>query len=253
MDRSITLPVPDRADHSAPSPTVITDLSSCTNNESLLEYSIYLPPIILDDSHNNFPPYFNNLSHVASIHDSDPDYSHISTPYSAVNFRLFLERCGLLDRYPELCWKLAHGFPLGKDLSPLLESYCPPNLPSAMFHADVIREYIADELKLGRFAGPFTREELESKIGFFRSSPVQVAVKAGAPGEPDKYRCCRNLSYKGRLDHSVNDEIDSSLYPTNWGRAEDVAKIVRSPSPSPLPSFLFSSLFFPPLFLCFLR
>jgi hypothetical protein len=171
--------------------------------------------------------YFDNLQiPEPSPHDKYPDYAKIRTPYSADNFKIFLDNAGLLDRYPELCFKLTHGFSLG-DLEPVLESYSPPNLPSAKFHADVIREYIAEELRLGHLTGPYTKEKLEETVGLFRSSPFQVAVKPGTDGKPDKYRICRHLSYKGSLGRSVNDDIDPKEYPTRWGKATDMAKIVR--------------------------
>jgi hypothetical protein len=102
----------------------------------------------------------------------------------------------------------------------------PPNLPGALHHTDTIRAYIAEELHLGRFSGPFTQEELECKIGPFRSSPLQVATKEGAPGELAKLRVCRHLSYKGKTQSSINDEINTDDYPTRWGKATDVADIV---------------------------
>jgi hypothetical protein len=170
--------------------------------------------------------YFDNLQiEQPSSYDNDLDYSKILTPYSATQFRIFLERSQLLSRYPELSFKLMHGFPIGY-LTPLEHTFTPPNLPGAKVYADVIRASIADELRLGRYSGPFTREELEGKIGPFRSSPLQVDVKEGTPGEPTKYRVCRHLSYKGKSRVSINDEIDSDDFPTRWGKAADVAEIV---------------------------
>jgi hypothetical protein len=172
----------------------------------------------------NHTPYFDHLIHSSSPYDSDPDFSKILTPYSPIAFKLYLEKADISDRYPELPHKLAHGFSPGK-LSPLEQSFTPGNLASSVIHNEVIQAYITDELCLGRFSGPFSKLALESKIGFFCSSPVQVDVKPTPDGP--KYRCCRNLSYRGKLDHSVNDEIDSDEYPTRWGTASECAKIVR--------------------------
>lgn len=170
--------------------------------------------------------YFNNLQcKQPSLHDLDPDYANIRTPYSASQFQFFLEHAQLLKRYPELPFKIAHGFPLRK-LAPITKTYAPPNLPGVIIHSDTIQAYIAEELCLGRFSGPFTHQELERKIGPFHSLPLQVAIKEGAPGEPDKFWVCCHLSYKGELCSSVNDEIDADEYPTHWGKATDVMKIV---------------------------
>ena len=184
------------------------------------------PP--LDTDSNVLVPhvYFDDLQiEKPSPYDNNHDYAKIHTLYSALNFQIFLEHAQLLSRYPELPFKLTHGFPIS-NFSPLNRTFAPPNLPGANLHADTIHAYITEELQLGCFSGPFTREELELKIGFFRSSPLQVATKEGALGEPTKYRVCRHLSYKGRAQSSVNDEIDSDEYPTRWGKATDVAKII---------------------------
>ena len=146
-------------------------------------------------------------------------------PYSASQFKIFMENTGLLNQYPKLCFKLTHGFPLG-NLTPVLKSYCPPNLPSADFHSDIIWEYITHKLRLGCFTGTYTNEELKHLMGPFCSSPFQVTMKVGACGQPNKYQVCHHLSFKGMLSWSINDDIDPKEYPTRWGKATDMAKIV---------------------------
>jgi hypothetical protein len=192
-----------------------------------LPYRDWRSPLLDANSNSSVPHvYFDNLQiEGPSPYDNDHDYAKIQTPYSASQFQIFLKRAQLLSRYPELPFKLTHGFPIG-NLAPLHHTFAPPNLPGALHHADTIRAYIAEELHLGRFSGPFTREELECKIGPFRSSPLQVATKEGAPGEPAKLRVCRHLSYKGKTQSSINDEINTDDYPTRWGKATDVADIV---------------------------
>lgn len=91
----------------------------------------------------------------------------------------------------------------------------------------VCDDYIAEELACGRYSGPYSHDELFLKLGHFRSSPLQVVVKKGEDGDPDKYRVCRHLSYAGSMSHSVNDEIDAEDYPTEWGTAAEFADIVR--------------------------
>jgi hypothetical protein len=170
--------------------------------------------------------YFDNLTiPKPSRYDKYPDYSKIRTPYSTLQFQLFLERAKLLEQYPELPFKITYGFPLS-DITPVLQSYTLPNLPSALIHSNVIREYIAEELRLGHFTGPYTKQELKKLMGPFHTSPFQVATKVSACGQPDKYRVCQHLSFKGELCHSINDDIDAKEYPTRWGKATDMAKIV---------------------------
>lgn len=110
----------------------------------------------------------NNLSITQTSYNADADFSKIITPYSANNLVTFLEDTNLLEDYPELMFKIKHGFPLGH-LDPIHSTYAPPNLPSADEHEHAIKEYIESELTLGCFSGPFSQIELEAKIGPFRT------------------------------------------------------------------------------------
>jgi hypothetical protein len=190
---------------------------------NLVNHLSFSSDFIIDDR----LPYFDNLRLEESPHDLDSDFSRIITPYSANAFHVYLSKAHLLDRYPELCFKLTHGFPLG-NITDISTSFTPGNLASASPYRLVIQKYISDELNLRRLSGPFTQKELEAKIGPFRSSPIQVDVKPGEAGGKPKFRCCRNLSYRGNLGFSVNDDINSEEFPTRWGTATECAKIVRS-------------------------
>jgi hypothetical protein len=163
----------------------------------------------------------------APVSDHDPDYSYNITPYSADSFDFLLAKTNLTHQFPDLTYKLRNGFPIGHDLTPLTSSYTSNNLPGAEIFKDVCDEYVAEELTKGRYSGPFSHEELYAKIGHFRSSPLQVVVKKGTNGDPDKYCVCRHLSYAGLMGHSVNDEIDTEDYPTEWGTASEFADIVH--------------------------
>jgi hypothetical protein len=162
-------------------------------------YRDWRSPVPVPDSFVSTPHvYYDNLQiEQPSPYDNDCDYSKILTPYSAAQFQIFLERSQLLSHYPELPFKLTHGIPIG-NLAPLKQTFTPPNLPGADIYADTIHASISEELRLGRFSGPFTLDELKAKFGFFRSSPLQVDVKEGAPGQPPKHRVCHHLSYKGK-------------------------------------------------------
>jgi hypothetical protein len=190
-------------------------------------YRDWQSPIPVSDSFVFIPHvYFDNLQmEQPSPYDNNCDYSKILTPYSATQFQIFLKHSQLLPHYPELSFKLMHGFPIGY-LEPLKQTFTPPNLPGANHYADIIHASIDEELRLGHYSGPFTREGLERKIGSFHSSPLQVDMKEGTSGKPPKYRVCQHLSYKGKSQLSINDEINSDDFPTHWGKAADVAKIV---------------------------
>lgn len=113
-------------------------------------------------------------------------------------------------------------------MAPLVSSYTPQNLPGADIYRGVCDEYIADELAKGHFSGPYSHEQLYAKIGHFRSSPLQVVVKKGVNGTPDEYRICCHLSYRGSRSTSINNKINSSKFPTEWGTAAEFAEIVHT-------------------------
>jgi len=189
--------------------------------------------------------YFDNLHFEPLPYDNDSCHSKIITPYYASQFEIFLECAHLLSCYPELPFKLTFGFPISP-LKPLKHTFTPPNLLEAYLHVDVIHASIAEELHLGHYSGPFMQEKLEWKIGPFQSFPLQVIVKENVPSEPTKFHVCQHLSYKGKAQSSINDEINSDDFPTCWGKASDVAEIVHSLTPfhfsSPLPISLSFSL-----------
>jgi hypothetical protein len=219
-----------------PKTTALVAESVWTADPDSIPYSTWdTDPISLSPPSRHV--FLNNLRIIPSAYDSDSDFSKIITPYCADQLELFLRNANLLDQYPQLPDKIRHGFPLG-ELDPIETTYAPPNLPSALEHDQLIQDYINTELSLGRFSGPFTQEELEIKIGPFRSSPLQVAVKEEAPGQPKKFRVCRNLSFKGPSGRSVNDEIDAKDFPTRWGTAQLVADFVSLPLLF-TPAFLF--------------
>jgi len=147
------------------------------------------------------------------------------TPYSASAFNHSLCTFSLLNQYPELVAKLSHGFPIGH-ITPLSNSLIPSNHPNVIDYHKDIRAYILDELRLGRFASPFTPLQLFSKISPFRSSPFQIVAKPGLNSTPPKIQVCGNLSHRGLSGLSINDEINSDDFPTRWGSAELTAFVV---------------------------
>jgi len=78
-------------------------------------------------------------------------------------FFIYLKKANTFDCYPELCFKLSNGFPIGKDLLPITILFMLQN---------AIESYIFEELQLGHFCGPFLQPVLEAKIGPFSSLPI---------------------------------------------------------------------------------
>jgi hypothetical protein len=131
----------------------------------------------------------------------------------------------VIDLYPHLIPKLTLGFPLGPIPLPTT-THTPDNLSSLDEYTHIAKEWIDEEISLGRMAGPFSRDALEAKIGPFQSSPLQMVSKVAFPGAPPKVRTCVNLSYRGG-DLVINDHIDSDDFPTRWGSFRECASLVR--------------------------
>lgn len=88
---------------------------------------------------------------------------------------------------------------------------------------DFIKEYVSEQVALGRMTGPYSKAQVEHILGSpFVSSPLIVIPKEGS----DKFRLIQNFSYKGDQEASINDEIDSDDFPTTWGTAAQVAELV---------------------------
>ncbi|GBE80149.1 hypothetical protein SCP_0213520 [Sparassis crispa] len=151
----------------------------------------------------------------------------IITPYDADAFESILRTLGLLQRYPFLPRKLRYGFPIG-DFAPLLRTFAPSNHSSGSEHIDFIRQYISEQVSLGRMTGPYSQAQVEHILGtFFVSSPLAVVPKAGSK----KFRLVQNCSYQDEFGVSVNSQINSDDFPTKWGTAAEVAEIiVNAPS-----------------------
>lgn len=150
-------------------------------------------------------------------------FNRIVTPYIASAYESRLRKFNLSEKYPDLVFNLQHGFPIG-DIAPPTKTYIPKNHKSALDHLDVIQSYCTDEVKLGRMSGPFTKDQVHDILGgHFVSSPLGVVEKAGEPG---KYRVVRDLSFKNTDGYSVNGQLDSDDFPTEWGTASQVAEIV---------------------------
>jgi hypothetical protein len=166
-----------------------------------------LPPI------NSFPP--NITTKPLSYHDFsnsivhrklqisrnsellDPHidiFTHIIHPYDTAAFDFFLSKHdswhNLSHLYSLLVTNLKNGFPLG-DMPPLTKTIILPNHPSAIQHADIIDQYLIDEVKAGRMSGPFSCQHVEYVLhGAFFSSLLLVSVQTQQPGMPDKLRVC---------------------------------------------------------------
>lgn len=147
----------------------------------------------------------------------------IITPYDADAWDDCLATFGLVGPRPDLTHWMRFGFPLG-NLAPILATSTPPNYPAAVQHMAFIREYVDEQVALGRMTGPYSRARVEAILGSpFISSPLSVVPKAQG-----KLRMVQNCSFGDEYGLSVNGRIDADLYPTRWGTAARVAELVST-------------------------
>ncbi|KAL1942665.1 hypothetical protein VTO73DRAFT_4905 [Trametes versicolor] len=152
----------------------------------------------------------------------------VVTTYRADEFEAELRRSGLWEKYSGLPSQLRYGFAIG-DLEPITETFTPENHSGGVEHMDFIMEYVNEQVAAGHMSGPYTQAEVEGILGTpFRSSPLAVVEKPGAPG---KWRLIQNCSFKDAHGVSVNDLIDNDDFPTKWGTAAEVADIIANAPP----------------------
>lgn len=101
-----------------------------------------------------------------------------------------------------------------------LRYYCPPNHSSALEARKEIEENFEKELEGGRMYGPFSKEEVYTKLGFFRTSPLGAVINGDGTLRP-----INDLSFPKNNSkiRSVNAKVDKGEFTTSWDDFEEVA------------------------------
>ncbi|EUC58599.1 reverse transcriptase domain protein, putative, partial [Rhizoctonia solani AG-3 Rhs1AP] len=162
---------------------------------------------------------------------SDP--RRVTTPLLPNAWESTLTELDLKEEFGDISPGLTSGFRIGATRS-LDRSYIIPNHKSALDNPSVVQDAIKKEVALGRYSGPFTFEELETRIGFFRTAPLGVVAKS-SPGE---FRIIQDFSHSKGGHPALNDEIDSDLFQCEWGFFRDVVEIIlRAPADAEAATF----------------
>ena len=119
---------------------------------------------------------------------------------------------------------LRHGFKLGFQASHRLRP-AKKNKPSAFQHQQVVDEYLANEVALGRVAGPF----ISPPLPHLHISSFGVIPKRGQPG---KWRLIVDLSSPG--GSSVNDGIDPQDFTLQYITVDRIIQMVAQHGPGAL-------------------
>ena len=119
---------------------------------------------------------------------------------------------------------LQHGFRLGFHSAHKLKP-AKRNKPSARHHAHIVDAYLANEVSLGRVAGPFASPPFPR----LHISSFGVIPKKGQPG---KWRLIVDLSSPGGA--SVNDGIDPQDFSLQYIKVDQVIRMVSRYGPGAL-------------------
>ncbi|KXJ26736.1 hypothetical protein AC249_AIPGENE9228 [Exaiptasia diaphana] len=118
---------------------------------------------------------------------------------------------------------IRHGFQLGFQSKPLQPAA--RNKQSALDHPDIVDEYLRNEVRLGRVAGPFR----QPPFPYLHISSFGVIPKSGQPG---KWRLIVDLSSPDGL--SVNDGIDADSFSLQYIKVDDIIRMVDAYGPGAL-------------------
>lgn len=146
------------------------------------------------------------------------------TPFVADAWERWLLRAKLNLKFPSLVHSLRFGFDIG--IPPIHSTHTPLNSPFLLLHQREFARIIQHEFNRKHYIGPFTRQELESIIGPFQTSPLSLVPK---PHKPHVFRLVQNYSfpYKPQGDYrSINSQIDSDDFPCTWGTFNAMVQLI---------------------------
>lgn len=149
------------------------------------------------------------------------------TPYDANTWEELLRGRGLLTRYPHIPEGLRHGFYFA--IPPIHTTQAPPNKDTVIEFAIPFNDSITQEIRKGRYLGPFSAETLELLIGPFQSSPFSIMPK---PGRPGFFRLLQNFSFPHvptiiYKNPSINSYINSHDFPSTWSTFDIFSLVLR--------------------------
>lgn len=138
------------------------------------------------------------------------------SPLCATRFALELQQHPNQALVSEVLQGLLQGFRLGFNPGFSLRS-AKKNKASAYQHPEIVDAYLANEVALGRVAGPFHSPPLPNlHINSFGVIPKK--------GQPNKWRLILDMS--SPLGSSVNEGINPNDYPLQYIRVDDIIKMV---------------------------
>ena len=192
------------------------------HNKTLVFFSLFVVGI----THACMKPIFTSFSVLSLSTLAGPALppAHAVSPLHPEEFARELSSHPDQQRVTYVLQGLRHGFKLGFQ-PPLQLKPASRNKQSAILHANVIDDYLANEVMLGRVAGPFPSPPLPN----LQISSFGVIPKRGQPG---KWRLIVDLSSPEGC--SVNDGIDPQEFTLQYIRLDEVIHMVARYGPGAL-------------------
>ncbi|KAI7963698.1 hypothetical protein MJO29_004125 [Puccinia striiformis f. sp. tritici] len=186
---------------------------------------------------NEFQPEENgSQEHLMSeqeIPATDPDDSVLEWP-SEITCEMNIEEWksaltsnGLMEEYADIIDSFTNGFHQGIPTHNLGRDwffFTPPNHQGALLVREKIEESIKKEIAAKRIFGPYTKEQVHKKFGFFRTNPLGAAINGDGSVRP-----INDLSFPRNTEvPSVNSFVNKHDYDTTWDDFRVVSKFFRS-------------------------
>ncbi|KNE97614.1 hypothetical protein PSTG_09163 [Puccinia striiformis f. sp. tritici PST-78] len=141
-------------------------------------------------------------------------------------WELALRTNGLINEFADVIHGFTHGFHQGIPTHNLGRDwffYTPPNHQGASLVREEIEDSIKKEIAAKRMFGPYTKEQVHARFGFFRTNPLGAAINGDGTVRP-----INDLSFP-RNDEipSVNSFVNKHDYDTTWDDFRIVSKFFR--------------------------
>ncbi|KAE8186781.1 hypothetical protein CF328_g7127 [Tilletia controversa] len=157
-----------------------------------------------------------------------PDLAGKGQPLSSEGFAPALKQYGLLDAFQTTVDGPRDGFDFG--VPRINKTITPPNHASARDNRQALNNIAAKEVEKGRWAGPYSKNEVERIVGPFQSSPLGIIPKPNGKvrliqdfSHPKKEKAKCSLAY-----NSIKAYIESDEFLTGWDSVSDVFKLFNS-------------------------
>jgi hypothetical protein len=154
------------------------------------------------------------------------------TPLLADAWEHKLRNCALHDKFSDIVHSIRFGFKMGI-WTTITTTYTPPNHASATSAPVAVLKYIHNQLALGHYSGPYSRNSQESLIGPFCTSLLSIIPKSNG------LECIiQDLSAGDSKHPLVNSKISPNVFLTKWGLHKKVVPIVLQVPPRSLAAMM---------------